>query len=234
MAEEAQTAQLIQRFLTRMDHLEFGLMQRHAQEVQALKDTVGNIQRARRAQADEDAPRQMAPASHRGPGALVSSAPARPAEAAPPPVSIAEGNVLELLVQAEASGPSQSVTADLTDSAPMWSPESPAATSQQSSRVGRFSNALVKASRAPSVASPKGPEEFVIASPPPRTNHEGTSRDARDESGMPQHPPDIAPSLKAKTLVDASPGPGAPAKPPPEQYRTVTAVTGTTGLSHGS
>ena len=68
---------LLQRLLTRMDHLEFGLMERSRHDVQELKDSIGRFQKARRLEAEDSmvanalayAPRAPPPGiGHRGPG----------------------------------------------------------------------------------------------------------------------------------------------------------------------
>ena len=83
---------LVQALLNRMDHLEFTLLRESSEDVSELRQIVGNIQRARRAQVEEvETARAPAPvATHRGPGSLpVPSA---------PPISIAESNALERAV----------------------------------------------------------------------------------------------------------------------------------------
>ena len=44
--------QLVQRLLSRVDHLEYGLLERSQSDVQMLKDTVGHMQKARRLEAE--------------------------------------------------------------------------------------------------------------------------------------------------------------------------------------
>ena len=62
--------QLVQALLNRMDHLEYRLLRDTREQVDDLRDTVGNIQKARRALAEEGEPaRAPLVASHRGPGA---------------------------------------------------------------------------------------------------------------------------------------------------------------------
>ena len=71
---------VLQSLLTRLDHIEFGLVRKQTQKIEEHAQTLGSIQKARRMQLDEDnvvAPAPMplpAPAtpwvvaSHRGPG----------------------------------------------------------------------------------------------------------------------------------------------------------------------
>ena len=108
MDDPAQMPELIQRLLSRFDHLEYGLLRDNASELASLRDVVSQMQGERLAQ---EAPRPMTsqalsqaqvPTSHRWPGSLAGSGAAQPkklpAPAQPPPVSIAEVNALELLV----------------------------------------------------------------------------------------------------------------------------------------
>ena len=176
---------LLQRLLTRIDHLEYNLLAQSDIEVKSLKDTVGKIQKARRAFEPEDAPRPMMAASHRGPGAttaeLAEHAPlftedatrhARaqsPAAPLPSPEAIVREEWQQAAVQAFAEkGKANVIGRDQNPfaiQAPVG-PEPPpgiTVTTQTGSETspsqskGAFSNTLVKLRSPGSATSPAGP-----------------------------------------------------------------------------
>ena len=84
-----QVGPLVQRLLTRMDHLEYGLLDQSNRQLQDLTGVVDNMRRARLLEQEDNlladmlaaAPRAVPPAaSHRGPG----SEPPRPKPAPAP------------------------------------------------------------------------------------------------------------------------------------------------------
>ena len=165
MVDQSLVPELLQRLLSRLDHIEFGLLKHQQaetevarQDIDVLGETISNMERARRLEAQDSlladaiasAPR-AALMSHRGPGIL-------PAASAPP-----RGDVLD----------EPCPTAALAKSAPIWKEERahealPAMASRTdqgpSPGKGAFSNTLVKL-RSPT-SSP--PQRFDIASPSSR------------------------------------------------------------------
>ena len=122
---------LLQRFMRRLDHIEFTVGNRlqddgvrMREDLSQLQGTVGRIQKARRALDDESGPVAPAVGSHRGPGALPAPVSAQqaapetaqalaPAHAPAPaqdpahePISISQGNFLERTVLASRSAQS--------------------------------------------------------------------------------------------------------------------------------
>ena len=96
-AQESIPTELLQRRLTRLDFVEYTLVKQNANDVKRVRDDVDHIRRAR-LQEQEDtliadayayAPRAQpqaaapAPASHRGPGALVATRQDLPSTAPP-------------------------------------------------------------------------------------------------------------------------------------------------------
>ena len=77
----------MQALLNRMDQLEYRLLHETREQVEGLRDTVGSIQKARRAQASEvETSRAPLVASHRGPGSEgLLPTPAAPAASAQAP-----------------------------------------------------------------------------------------------------------------------------------------------------
>ena len=63
-------AELLQRFMRRLDHIEYTVGDRMREDLSQLQSTVGRIQKARRMHDDESGSVLPIAGSHRGPGVL--------------------------------------------------------------------------------------------------------------------------------------------------------------------
>ena len=108
-------ANLVQRLLTRMDHLEFNLIKRSQDDVSQLRDRVDVVQRAQTSQVGSVHARAHVPASHRGEGTL------------PPPSNPAPSTAQALT---PVPGPEPSPTAGMAEGAPVFTEAEAEATAE--------------------------------------------------------------------------------------------------------
>ena len=141
--DASQMPQLIQRLLSRMDHLEFRLIRDVQSDAVSAREQLGDIrsvvdriQKARRLQAEGQEAQAPVPisASHRGPGALVG----------PPQSSAQEARAVEiaaeLLPKTLGNVEAQTLTADLAADAPLYEASDEPSNARSQRRVLRCPN----------------------------------------------------------------------------------------------